>query len=845
MLHMKKLLLMFLTAVFAVTAMAQTSMETALDLTEGENSYEVGEANTPAYWKYTAEKDILLLISGNSSTTITVTDEAPDGTQTTMYGAQMAYPQKAYIAYEGHTLYISVQSYSGTSVGFTASFDADASFGGLSQDDPMTIVTDGSRMVYGDVYSNSSSYSYATYTADSDGVLVLTATGYVSYTVEGGASGTFEHTNGAYEASLTVRSGQTYNITFSGYGAFVLTAEMTHPTEGSFEMPFEIQEGDNTVPASHGEYWYTYTNTKTGYGVISSDNTLNGGNIKVYRSTYDVQNGQVYAQVEGGYDLRFEMPSVGTTYYICITKVESSTDDETFTFTAEDYQPGDQESNPIVIEQLPATGISTEAVGGTRYYAVNIPAGEHKFLNVAATSDIENESTTVAVYTEGNSYSATTGNSSVRAEVNGGEAGRRYIIRWISQESTPIIFDVSLEDINPGDLISEPIEASLGTNTIDAAGTRYYTYTPTKNCKLVLTTERIETTASFYIFNYGGYPPVTASNDGAEYTLSVTEGTQYYIQLDNAEAGETFTLAEADFEQGESRDNPIIVDNGTFTFGPETYVDYWLQYTADRDGKLVIECDVPYNYTERMQYGKSTDNYLSDMVMSSYDGSSSTTVYGAEVNAAEGDVFLVNLKMTSPHDGCKVTFKIRDFEAGEAASTAIELQKDETVSVPSVSRTAPMWYKVSLPEASKVTITADNFVSGYWYQGLESTTSSGEYMTFNYDYNEETYVTTYTFTKDVTVAGDYYIMIDQCYGNTNMTLSVETSSGIGSVDAGTAISLDGNTLNVNVDNADVRVYTLSGATVVSEKVSGSASFSLDKGIYIVKINNTVKKVIVK
>lgn len=836
---------MFLTAVFAVTAMAQTSMETALDLTEGENSYEVGEANTPAYWKYTAEKDILLLISGNSSTTITVTDEAPDGTQTTMYGAQMAYPQKAYIAYEGHTLYISVQSYSGTSVGFTASFDADASFGGSSQDAPMTIVTDGSSMVYGDVYSNSSSYSYATYTADSDGVLVLTATGYVSYTVEGGASGTFEYTNGAYEASLTVRSGQTYNITFSGYGAFVLTAEMTHPTEGSFEMPFEMQEGDNTVPASHGEYWYTYTNTKTGYGVISSNNTLNGGSIKVYNSASNVQNGQVYAQVEGGYNLRFEMPSVGTTYYICITKVESSTDDETFTFTAEDYQPGDQESNPIVIEQLPATGISTEAVGGTRYYAVDIPEGESKFLNVAATSDIENESTTVAVYTEGNSYSATTGNSSVRAEVNGGEAGRRYIIRWISQESTPIIFDVSLEDINPGDLISEPIEASLGTNTIDAAGTRYYTYTPTKNCKLVLTTERIETTASFYIFNYGGYPPVTASNDGAEYTLSVTEGTQYYIQLDNAEAGETFTLAEADFEQGESRDNPIIVDNGTFTFGPETYVDYWLQYTADRDGKLVIECDVPYNYTERMQYGKSTDNYLSDMVMSSYDGSSSTTVYGAEVNAAEGDVFLVNLKMTSPHDGCKVTFKIRDFEAGEAASTAIELQKDETVSVPSVSSTAPMWYKVSLPEASKVTITADNFVSGYWYQGLESTTSSGEYMTFNYDYNEETYVTTYTFTKDVTVAGDYYIMIDQCYGNTNMTLSVETSSGIGSVETSSAISLNGNTLNVNVDNADVRVYTLSGATVVSEKVSGSASFSLDKGIYIVKINNTVKKVIVK
>ena len=402
MLNMKKLLLLFLTAVFAVTAMAQTSIETALDLQEGANSHDYD--GSPVYWKYTptGQGDRLLLISADGSTSITVTDVAGDGTQTTMIGAQMAYPQKAYIAYEGHTLYISAQVYNGTSVGFTASFDENAHIGGLSQEAPMTIVTDGSRMVMGDVYSNSSSYSYATYTADSDGVLVLTATGYVSYSVEGGASGSFQYTNGSYSASLTVRSGQTYNITLSGYGAFILTAEMTHPTEGSFEMPFEMQEGYNTVPASHGEYWYTYTNTKTGYGVISSDNTLNGGSIKVYNSASNIQYGQVYAQVEGGYNLRFEMPSVGTTYYICITKVESSTDDETFTFTAEDYQPGDQESNPIVIEQLPATGISTEAVGGTRYYAVDIPEGESKFLNVTATSTIANDATTVAVYPNGN-----------------------------------------------------------------------------------------------------------------------------------------------------------------------------------------------------------------------------------------------------------------------------------------------------------------------------------------------------------------------------------------------------------------------------------------------------------
>lgn len=50
---------------------------------------------------------------------------------------------------------------------------------------------------------------------------------------------------------------------------------------------------------------------------------------------------------------------------------------------------------------------------------------------------------------------------------------------------------------------------------------------------------------------------------------------------------------------------------------------------------------------------------------------------------------------------------------------------------------------------------------------------------------------------------------------------------------------------MTADNATVNIYTVSGAAIVSEKVSGNASFSLDKGIYIVKINNTVKKVIVK
>lgn len=842
---MKKLLLLLLTAVCAVTAMAQTSEETALELQKGENSWTLDAPGGYAYWYYTPDENTLLTLTPSAGyvSVYTYDGEGDAATKVSLRGVYRSSSISTYSLESGRTYYVLA---GGSDTGtLTAEMTIGENIGkGLSADDPMPIVVGEEAYMGSSIVAGSNLTSYAKYTATENGVLQLTLTTYVQVSVNGGAPTSAEAVSSSeYVYKFPVENGQTYNLTFTHYSPFIFTAEMTYPVEGTLDMPFTLVEGDNELPAETGEYWYTFTNTSTGYGVINGG-TGTRAKVKVYNNKANIDYKQTYAESDpGSFDVRFELPYPGTTYYISVNRGISVDQPSTLTFAVEDYKQGEKEDNPIVLESLPATETTSNA-GGTYYYAVDVPAGEHKFLNVEALSEITNTATSVAVYVQGNSYNATSGNASVRAEVNGGTSGQHYIIRWTSSEPSPIEFTASFEDIRQGDLISEPLDAVLGTNEIDADGTRYYKYTPTKDCKLVLA-GTIEMVVSFSVYSYGYYTPVTASRTGAEYSLTATEGTEYYIQIDNAKVGDEFTLAEAEFEQGETRDNPIIVEDGTFTFGSETYGDYWLQYTADRAGKLVIESDVPYNYTERMKYGKSTDSYLPDMVMSSYDGSTSTTVYGAEVNAAAGDVFLVNLNMAAPHEGCVITFTIRDFEAGEAASTAIELQKDETVSVPSISRTAPVWYKVSLPEASKVTITADNFVSGSWYQGLENTGRTGETMSFIYDYDEETYVTTYTFTKDVAAAGDYYIMIDQCYGNTNMTLSVDTSSGIGSVDAGTAISLDGNTLNINVDNADVRVYTLSGAAVVSEKVSGNASFSLDKGIYIVKINNTVKKVIVR
>lgn len=846
MLIMKKHLLTVLAALFTVTAMAQYSEETALELKGGGNEYTLESAGGYAYWYYTPEENTLLTATPSAGYFYAYTYEGEGETAYQSNLRSFTMSQETYIYYleKGRKYYFQAGgSETGT---LNAEFETGGNIGkGFSADDPMPFNVGDEAYMGSSAVPSMGMTTYAKYTAEEDGVLQLNMTNYAMVSVNGGTSTAAEsQSSSQYVYKVSVENGKEYNLVFTSYSPFILTAEITHPVEGSLDMPFTLEEGENELPAAQGDYWYTFTNTKTGYASIAGGTGMRA-QVTVYNSKYSIDYEQVYAQSESGsYDVRFELPYTGTTYYVKVTRGINAAEPSTFTFAVEDYKQGEKEDNPIVLTDL-TQPVTTANAGGTTYYAVDIPADEHKFLNVEATSTITSTATSVAVYMAGNSYSATSGNSSVRAEVNGNTQGQRYIIRWISQEASPITFTASLEDIRQGDLISNPLEAKLGSNTFDADGTRYYKYTASKDCKLVLTAEAIEVNATFIIYNYGYPQPLTASRSGSVYSLSVTQGTEYYIQLDNAKTGESFTLEEKEFEQGETKDDPIIVEDGKFTFGTETYGDYYLQYTADKDGMLIIDSDVPYNYQEKMLYGKPTDSYLSEMVMGVFDGETSTQRYRTEVAVAAGDVYLVNLKMTAPHEGSVLTFTIRDFEAGETAATAIELTEGEAVTVPAVTRNTPMWYKVTLSPC-KITFTADNFIGGAWYQGLDATTGSGESFSFQYEsYDPDTYVNTYTFTKDITTAGDYYIKVDNCYGNTNMTFKTDVPSGIGSVETGSSISVNGNTLNVNADNADVKVYTMSGAMVVNERVSGSTSFGLEPGLYIVKVNNTVKKVIVR
>lgn len=85
---MKKLLLLFLTAVFAVTAMAQTSEETALELQGGKNSWTLDAPGGYAYWYYTPDGNTLLTLTPSAGyvSVYTYDGEGDAATQVSLRG---------------------------------------------------------------------------------------------------------------------------------------------------------------------------------------------------------------------------------------------------------------------------------------------------------------------------------------------------------------------------------------------------------------------------------------------------------------------------------------------------------------------------------------------------------------------------------------------------------------------------------------------------------------------------------------------------------------------------------------------------------------------------------------
>lgn len=848
---MKKLILLTFLQFCLCSLFAQTDVSTALDLQVGTNSYDLtGQSGyVTLYYKYTAPAE-----SGQLLTFTTVKGEglsyvmSEDGTYNKMiYGINSAtgsiVPVKA-----GQTVYLILNTRGGSEISFDMKAENAIVEGGQTKEEAID-VTGQSNFFIPSNYSTEtySSVTYLKYECSEEGVLEMTFTGSLSglsVCEENSSEETsvsLSYVSGTVVGKTEVEAGKVYIIKIKAstsplIGNFVIT----HPTIGtSSDMPFTGKAEGNELPAEIGEYWYSYVAEDNGFVMLSSDSYLYGGTVSVYNAN------SMYspiASVDGCFLLRFNAVK-GNTYLICIEKNEATGSPDLFDMTLVPAGEGDSFNNPKAIE----LGENTlPQYNGQYYYSITIPgeAGTPKFLNISSEADFLSSATNVAVYDQNNMYSSlASGTKDVKVEVS---AGNTYIICWnLNEDINGFKYNVSVEDIAQSDVYGNPIPAVVGTNDLKSGSDKYYKYTATLNGWLVISPSDPAVKVQFPMSS-GPYPSYrTAVQDGFSIKTEIVKGTEYVIQFSDVTADGTFDLEEVAYGEGESKETAIVVE-GSSADVPKSAQTTWYRYVAPADGMLEISSDI--NYEQNASYQSSTvrvmrdgDSYPVDITKPSTVG---ITFFG-KFGASKDEVFYVQVVTLSAQEGKTVTFNLRDYEPGELSDNPIELVVGEN-QLKEASRLNPVWYYADLAEGDlKITADANN----YYYMTLYSADDLNNPLAVSGYVYDENYNGSYNLTYTVETPGKYIMKLEQTNpGGALVTMSANIATGI------SATGLDAENVTVgsgcitvtpSAAGANVSVYDLSGKMVKSAYVKGQTTFNVEKGLYIVRVNNKAIKVVVK
>lgn len=582
----------------ATTATAQTFAD-PLTPTEGNNSYQAEEPAT-IYWKFTADADYIATFSPYGESAVPEVAFENNGSPSYINGVTASdYVTKIFALQKGKTYYFTINAETKGEVGFSLKLDKTENLGaGLTADKPVEIKLGATQVLGNPCYPEDSwddTKVYTTYKAEKDGQLQIKTEQYVTSAKVNGTAISAETVNGKRVFKINTEAGKTYAINFTlGIPFFVATSEVVEVKEGAIDMPYALKEGENTIPAEAGKYFFTYKPEKTGYLNITSDAEAAGNKVSIYRNKINASNGNnaVGQSADGSYSVRAELESNYYTYYIVVDKTTATAKAETFNIKMEDYQAGETAGTAISVDvSETAKTITLPGAKGKYYYTFTVPANTKKLLTVESPKALS-EGTSAYVNTSDGPYGATyMKNQIIRKDVSNTREQKYYLV-VTSNETAPLTLNIRYADIEPGVVATNRKEAKLGQNTIDFDGTEYYTYTSTKSGKLAI--EVSDGAKVTFPLSATGYGVNDTYQKGNTYFIQATKGKDYLITISNVKEGSTFNLAETDFEAGELKSNPIVMTEGTYTLGENTG-NLWLKYEVTQSGVIDLACDVPFN----------------------------------------------------------------------------------------------------------------------------------------------------------------------------------------------------------------------------------------------------------
>lgn len=824
---MRKTLLIAAALCLSASTMAQT-FEQPLSVSPGDNHYNTAQAGD-VYWVFKADQDYIATIKSYNGGELPQLSVLKDGaTQpTNILGTTASnWEDKIYAFEKGKTYYFCINATDAGDLGFTIELEATQNVGkGLTETDPVEIKL-GETQVIGSPAAYEEEFNeikaYATYTAEKDGQLQIKTEQRADKVTVNGTTISAGQENGKNVFKIKTEKGQVYNINFQlSIPVAIITSEVVDVKEGSFDMPYVLKEGENTIPAEAGKYYFSYALSKKGYLKITSDEKIAGGKLSVYRNQFNAKSetNAVVESAEGTFDVRTEIASIYGTYYVVVNKTTKTDNPSTFKMQMEDYQAGEtaETAIPVAVSET-ATAVTLPGAKGKYFYTFTVPANTKKLLTVESPAALS-EGTSAYVNTSAGTYGETKmENQIIKRDVNSTREQKYYLV-VTSNESAPLTLNIRYADVEKGSLITEPKDAVLGKNTIDFNGTEYYTYKATSNCKLAVTVEDGVTVT--FPKNTSGYGSYDTYQKGNTYSIQATKGTTYYIVFKNVKKGSTFTLAETKFDAGEVRENPIVMTEDSYTLG-ENASNLWLKYVVTKTGVIEFFCDAPFSLSNFIGIAKNNGKAPVSMAEQIQDESTldqaeptRITRYHAVFSVKEGDALYIQVSIEGDATGKKLTFNQRASKPGETIDNPIELKKGETLDVSKASLNNPIWIKARLTKGTNEFQNVDGgSFTPQQFCRLEDDGITYSGMPVTWEGN--------SFIKEKTEEEDFIFMISYAEGKAKVKFVDDNTSGISNIE-------------LVPDSAPV-IYTINGTKINS--ITGS-------GVYIIKSNGKTKKVVIK
>lgn len=827
---MRKTLLIAAALCLSASTMAQT-FEQPLTVSQGDNHYNTAQAGD-VYWKFTADQDYIATITSYNDGELPQLAVLKDGaTQPTNIMGTYAFNigGKIYAFEKGKTYYFCINAIEAGDLGFTIKLEATQNVGkGLTETDPVEIKL-GETQVIGSPAAYEEEFdeikAYATYKAEKDGQLqIKTEQSTGNITVNGTTISAVKE-SGKNVFKINTEKGQVYNINFQlSIPVVIITSDVVDVKEGSFDMPYVLKEGENTIPAEAGKYYFSYKLTKKGYLHITSSEKVENAKLSVYKNQVHAKSEKnaVAESAEGILDVRTEIASTYGTYYVVVNKTAKTDKPSTFNMQMEDYKPGEiaDTAIPVNVSETAET-ITLPGAKGKYFYAITVPANTKKLLTVESPVALS-EGTSVYVNTSEGTYGATEmENQIIKRDVYSTKEQKYYLV-VTSNEAAPLTLNIKYADAEKGSLITAPKEAVLGSNIIDFDGTEYYTYTATQNGKLAVTVgDGVMVNFPKDASGFGSYDTYLKDNT---YSIQATAGTTYYIVFKNVKKGSTFTLEETQFAAGEVRENPIAMTGDSYTLG-ENASNLWLKYEVTKTGVIEFSCDAPFSDSNFIGIAKNNGKGSVSMAEQIQDESTldqaeptRITRYHAVFSAKEGDALYILVNMIEGDvTGKKLTLTQRASKPGETIDNPIELKKGETLDVSKASLNNPIWIKARLTVGTNEfqNVAGGNFAPQQFCR-LEDDgiTYSGMPVTWA-DNNS-------SFFKETTEEKDFIFMVSYAEGKAKVKFVDDNTNGISNIEL--------------VPDSAPGIYTINGTKINS--ITGS-------GVYIIKSNGKTKKVVIK